>query len=25
MVRRGVYPIDWGGDIAEDTVKFGER
>jgi putative transposase len=25
MVRLGVYPEDWGGDISEDTASFGER
>jgi putative transposase len=25
MVRLGVYPIDWGGDIAEETPDYGER
>ena len=25
MVRLGVYPLDWGGDVATDTTEFGER
>jgi REP-associated tyrosine transposase len=25
MVRLGVYPLDWGGDVAIDTTAFGER
>jgi putative transposase len=25
MVRRGVYPLDWGGDVATYTTAFGER
>jgi hypothetical protein len=25
VVRRGVYPIDWGGDITEETAEFGKR
>ena len=25
MVRLGVYPGDWGGDVAEETTGFGER
>jgi hypothetical protein len=25
MVRLGLYPGDWGGDVAEDTTGFGER
>jgi putative transposase len=25
MVRRGVYPVDWGGDIGQDSMEFGER
>jgi len=25
MVRLGVYPEDWGGDISQDTAGFGKR
>jgi putative transposase len=25
MVRLGVYPVDWGGDVSEGNTEFGER
>ena len=25
MVRSGVYPIDWAGDVADNHSRFGER
>ena len=25
MVRRGVYPEDWAGDVSAESVEFGER
>ena len=25
MVRLGIYPLDWGGDVATDMTVFGER
>jgi putative transposase len=25
MARLGIYPLDWGGDVATDTTAFGER
>jgi putative transposase len=24
MVRLGIYPLDWGGDVADDAQRFGE-
>jgi REP-associated tyrosine transposase len=25
MVRRGIYPADWAGDMSAESVEFGER